>query len=191
MLGVPHHSDLLLVHLVLSRLPALFFAASAVFHLGNFRLSLLYALIVTVQCLLQLLHFPFPAQQVLCFLLNAAAGHAATGVHHIALQRHQTEGLISRPHDSDTAVQVFGDDRAAQQALHDAPVFGIVAAQFTGHANAAGHIQYPSFVRIQRPPVNRAQGQKSGASQPVLPQVFDQALGVLFSLGHNVLHRAA
>ena len=190
-LGVARHGDLLLVQLVLGALAALLFARAAAFHLGHLLLGGLRPRAHFLQLRGQLLHLALAAQQVLRLLLNAAAGHAAAGVHHVALQRHQPESMPARAHDGDAAVQVPGHHGAAQQAFHYAAVDGIVAAQLARHADTAGQGQHLALARGEGAAPNRIQRQERGPSQPVFAQIVNQDLGVLLGFGHDVLHRAA
>ena len=190
-LGVARHGDLLLVKLVLGALAALLFARAAALHLRHLLLGGLRPRAHFLQLRGQLLHLALAAQQVLRLLLNAAAGHAAAGVHHVALQRHQPESMPARAHDGDAAVQVLGYDGASQQAFHYAAVDGIVAAQLARHADTAGHGKHLALARGEGAAPNRIQRQERGASQPVFAQIVNENLGVLFGFGHDVLHRAA
>ena len=190
-LGVARDGDLLLMQLVLRALPPLLFARAAALHLGDALLGRLGAPRHFLQLRGQLLHLALAAQQVLRLLLDAAAGHAAAGVHHIALQRHQPEGMPARAHDGDAAVQVPGHHRASQQALHHAAVQRVIAAQLAGHADAAGHGEHLALARGERAAAHGAQRQKGRPAQPVLAQVVDQGLRVLLGFRHDVLHRGA
>ena len=112
-------------------------------------------------------------------------------MHHVALQRHQTQLIARRALDGDAAGQVLGDDGAAQQAVHHALILFIIGNQLRGHAHAAGHAQHLPLLGRERAPAHRCNRQEGGASEAVGAQVFDHALGVLVPIHHHVLQRTA
>ena len=148
-------------------------------------------LLVLLDRLPQLLHFAFAAQQAHAAFLGCAAGHGAAGVHHVAGQGHQPKGVPPGPHDGNAAVQVAGDHCSAQQVFHDAPVFRAVGNQFAGNPQATRHGQQPPLLRVQHAAFHAGHGQERGASQAVVAQIVDDALGRFLVLSNDVLQRAA
>jgi len=137
------------------------------------------------------LDFPFTAQQVLRLLADAAARHAAAGVHHITRQRYQPEGMVACAHDAYAAVQIAGDHGAPEQVFHHRAVFFGEAAQLAGDAHAAIHGEHAALRGGKSAPLHGGDGQERGAAQPVFPQVFDQGFRILLGIRNDILHRAA
>ena len=188
---LPGHGDFFLVH-PLQRFvaQALEFLAPGLHAVQRFAQGR-QLLLVLLDRLPQFFDFAFAAQQAHAAFLGCAAGHGAAGVHYVAGQRDQPEGVPPGPHDGNAAVQIAGDHRTAQQVFHDAPVFRAVGDQFAGHAQAPGHGQKPPLLLVQHPAFYAGHGQEGGAAQAVVAQVVDDALGRFLVLGDDVLQRAA
>ena len=139
----------------------------------------------------QFLQLPLPAQQAHCPRRGGAAGHGAAGVHHVALQRHQAEGMVARTHDGNAHVQVFRDDRAAQQVLHDAAILRRAVDQIRRHADAPGQPQSLPLPVIQQLAAHGGHGQEGGPAQTIAAQVLNQLLGGMLIVGDDVLLRRA
>ena len=89
----------------------------------------------------QFLQFPLPSQQIHRPGLGGSAGHGASGVHHIAHQGNQAEGMSAGTHNGNALVQILCDDGASQQIFHNTPIFRCTLHQLTSHPQAPGEPQ--------------------------------------------------
>ena len=97
-----------------------------------------------------------------CFLIDGTAGHGTAGVHDLTVQGDDLEAGSKWLCHGDGAVDVFTDDGAAQQILHDAPVLLLAANQVAGHTHiASGRFQ---AVLLEPPSADGVHGQEGGAS---------------------------
>ena len=139
----------------------------------------------------QFLDLAAAGEQVRHPRLHAAAGHRAAGVHDVALERHQTEGVASGALYADTGFEVFRHHRAPKEIVDDAAILFVKADQFRGHAQAAGQLQHLALARVEHAGPHRADGQEGGAAKAVVAQILDHALGVLVALDDDVLQSPA
>ena len=123
--------------------------------------------------------------------LHAAAGHRSAGMHYVALDRHQSKLIAGCALNGDAAAQILGDHGSAQQIIDHALIFGVEFHQLRSHAHAPRHGQYAAFLRGERAPANRSDGQKRGAAVAIRAQIFDHALRILIAIHHDVLQRSA
>ena len=143
------------------------------------------------EALAQFLDLAAAGEQVRHPRLHAAAGHRAAGVHDVALERHQTERIAPGALYADAGFEVFRHHRAAEEVVDHAAILFVKADQLRGHAQAAGQLQHLALARVEHAGAHRADGQKCGAAEAVVAQVFDHALGVLVALDDDVLQSAA
>ena len=108
-------------------------------------------------------------------------------MHHVALQRHQTELMSALPHDRNPMIQVVRHNCPPEQVFHDLPVFIVTPDQVGCDTQAAGHIQRFLLQRSQRPGPDGSHRQESRPPQPVLPQELNHLLCGFLILGHDVL----
>ena len=85
---------------------------------------------------IQLFQFISPGQNAR-FLIHAAAGHGAAGIHHLAVQGDDAEPVAVFLGHGNGSIHVVNDHGSAQQILHDLTVSGIRRHQLGGNAHEA------------------------------------------------------
>ena len=108
----------------------------------------------------QFLDLAAAGEQVRHPRLHASAGHRAAGMHDVALECHQTEGVASGALYADTGFEVFRHHRAPKEIVDDAALLFVKADQFRGHAQAAGQLQHLALARVEHAGRTEPMGRK-------------------------------
>ena len=153
--GVEHallltgHGNFLLMHGLHALVAQTFCLGLALLHGGDVLLQGGQRLLILGKLRGQLLDFAFARKEIAGFAAHGAARHGAAGVHHLAVQRDQPEGVAPRAHDGQGCIQILRHHGAAQQVFHHRAIALIVCNQLAGHAQTAGHGQHAALLVAQ------------------------------------------
>ena len=150
---------------------------------------------MSADCLgLEILAFPLAGQQAVSAGLVVTAGNGASCGHQFTVQGHQGRNEPAFPYqgfvDFDGLREVFHDNRASQQRLHDGLELGVVGHQVRRPANDAGQVvrQVRLAVIVGASQVQRPEGHTAGSRRF---QKLDTATGVFVPLHNHVGQVAA
>ena len=143
------HGNFLLMHGLHALVAQTFCLGLALLHGGDVLLQGGQRLLILGKLRGQLLDFAFARKEIAGFAAHGAARHGAAGVHHLAVQRDQPEGVAPRAHDGQGCIQILRHHGAAQQVFHHRAIALIVGNQLAGHAQTAGHGQHAALLVAQ------------------------------------------
>ena len=82
---------------------------------------------------------------------RGAAGHGATCIEHLTIQRYNPEPVPMSSCNGNGAVHILGNGGSAQQIFHNVPILGIVADQITAKPHKAVFPVQPVFLKPASP----------------------------------------